>query len=216
MSSQEFKFEAMIEKFEICAKRSVESNQVNILMFAAGMEEVSRVFDQLGGGFSFASTDIKEKVHALQQYGQRADSVDAVLRNDVQSKNVPPKDKAGQEVATKGVKCSGSRALNRCAFVCKFLTILFAELRKDPDCTMKTALQTAYTPTMGLYHTTLVRMGVQAAFGLCSYRKDFLASLKITEEGLCGEGGAKFILASNQITAHIEEKFNEKGVSWIF
>lgn len=217
MSSQAKKFNLpdLVSKFEESAERVEQYGQLNVLKFAECMREVACLFDGLGGGFAFASSDLQEKMSALDIYGMSHDSVMALLRDDVQNNNVPPKDKVPKQ-HTKACKCSGSRALNRCAFVCKFITELFRELRRDPNLSMKDALQIAYTPTMAKYHVWAVRTIVQGSFGMCAGRKDFLKSLSITEEEISGDLGEKLMRFSDIVTQHIEEQFEEKQVPWIF
>eukprot|EP01063_Lacrimia_lanifica_P024171 TRINITY_DN32134_c0_g1_i1.p3 TRINITY_DN32134_c0_g1~~TRINITY_DN32134_c0_g1_i1.p3 ORF type:complete len:215 (+),score=109.42 TRINITY_DN32134_c0_g1_i1:70-714(+) len=211
-----FSLDGLVQKMELAAA-SATGGQLPTTQFTGCMREVFTMFDGLGGGFGFAASDLEDKIKALDEYAKLHDTINKLLEADAKANNKPDDDEVyPKTLKKKDVKCSATRAINRCAFVCLFITKLFEELRKSRKTTMKAALATAYEPTMAKYHGFMVRGMVKASFGFCADRAEFLKGLNISEDAVSGDLGQRLMKSSSVVCDFTKQQFDANKMKWVF
>ena len=209
-SPSDFNFRLCVTKFQKVAECVESDGHVQIEPFADAMSEFTKVFAALGSGFAFAFKDLQEKIETLQKCAPVYQNVRSLLEQN--SDNAPPKDKP---VASIGGAVSPTRAVNRPAHVCAFLTLLFEGLMRDPTAELKPVLTQAYDASLVQIHGFVVRNAVKAAFNVVPKRANFLAAAGVTETDIV-EIAPGFVQASKAVTDLIAKEFADRQVPWVF
>jgi hypothetical protein len=83
----------------------------------------------------------------------------------------------GMQANTVTKKNSLARNVHRLRTVVQFIMHIMSLLAKDRTTSLSTAVSTAYSDTLGTYHSTVLRGTCQAGFLLLPTREAFLSSI---------------------------------------
>ena len=102
-STQGFKIEDLVVALQKCAQSKA------LIDFAGAMDEVAKVFQTLGGAFSFAQGDLDEKRNSLRYFGSKKyASIQEAVVAEASKGNIPPKNDEKKGVLSEEDKAGGA------------------------------------------------------------------------------------------------------------